>query len=108
MKEPFEKTTGNQLTFGEDGCLPCELFQHLRSTGQSVSALADADVQAELANAELSHGVLLFLTLVLKCRKKTSLIRENTWGNSYTQDGVTEGDTFLTSAAMLKIGTLAY
>lgn len=55
-----------RLTFGENWCLPCELLQHLGSTGQSVSALTDADVQAELANAELSHGVLLFLTLVLQ------------------------------------------
>ncbi len=54
------------LTLGEDGGLPCELLQHLSSTGQSVSALTDADVQAELANAELSHGVLLLLTLVLE------------------------------------------
>lgn len=53
------------LTLREHGCLPCELLQHLRSTGQSVTAFTHADVKAELANAELSHGVLLLLTLVL-------------------------------------------
>lgn len=53
-------------TLGEDWGLPRELLQHLGSSGQSVSALSHADVQAELANADLSHGVLLLLTLVLK------------------------------------------
>lgn len=53
------------LTLREHGCLPCELLQHLSSPGQSVTAFTDANVQAELANAKLSHGVLLLLTLVL-------------------------------------------
>lgn len=57
------------LTFGEDGSLPCELLQHFSSSGESVSALTDADVQAELADAELLHRVLLLLTLVLKPQK---------------------------------------
>lgn len=57
------------LTLGKDGGLPCELLQHFSSSGEPVSALTDADVQAELADAELSHRVLLLLTLVLKHTK---------------------------------------
>lgn len=62
------------LTLGEDRGLPCELLQHLSSTGQSVTTLTDADVQAELANAKLPHGVLLLLTLVLEDTKCTGLL----------------------------------
>lgn len=55
----------HSLTLGEDGSLARQLLQHLGSSGQPVSALTDADVQAELADAKLPHGVLLLLTLVL-------------------------------------------
>lgn len=61
------------LTLGEDRGLPCELLEHLSSTGQSVTTLTDTDVQAELANAKLPHGVLLLLTLVLEDTKCTGL-----------------------------------
>lgn len=54
------------FTFGEDRSLACELLQHLGGTGQPVTALTNADVQAQLANTQLPHGVLLLLTLVLK------------------------------------------
>lgn len=54
------------LTFGEDRSLACELLQHLGGTGQSVTTLTYTDVQAELANTQLPHGVLLLLTLVLQ------------------------------------------
>lgn len=60
----------NPLTLREDGSLSCELLQHFSSTGESVTTLTDADVQTELADAELSHGVLLLLTLVLKKKIK--------------------------------------
>lgn len=62
---PFHSSTQTPLTLWEDGSLSCELFQHLGSSGQSVSALTHTDVQAELADAELSHGIRLLLTLVL-------------------------------------------
>jgi hypothetical protein len=35
-----------------------QLFQHLGGTGKSVTRLADRDVQDELLDAELPHGVL--------------------------------------------------
>lgn len=71
--------TTSPPTLGEDGGLPCELLQHFSSSGQPVSALADADVQAELADAELSHGVLLLLTLVLENRKQIWLLQHRNW-----------------------------
>lgn len=54
------------FTFGEDRSLACELLQHLSSAGQPVTALTNTDVQAQFANAQLPHGVLLLLTLVLQ------------------------------------------
>jgi len=41
-----------------DGSLTAELFQHLGSTGQSVTRLADRDVEDELLDGELLHRVL--------------------------------------------------
>lgn len=58
------------FTFGEDRSLACELFQHLGSTGQPVTTLTYTDVQAQLANTQLPHGVLLLLGLVLHIKTK--------------------------------------
>jgi hypothetical protein len=46
-----------------DRGLTGELLQHLGGTGQSVTRLADRDVQDELLDAELPHGVLGLLRL---------------------------------------------
>lgn len=40
-----------------DRSLTAQLFKHLRSTGQSVTRLADTDVEHELLDAQLAHGV---------------------------------------------------
>lgn len=48
-----------------DGSLTAELLQHLGGTGQSVTRLADRDVQHELLDAQLAHGVC---ALVLSVR----------------------------------------
>jgi hypothetical protein len=40
-----------------DRSLTRQLLQHLRSTGQSIARLADGDVENELVDAQLSHGV---------------------------------------------------
>jgi hypothetical protein len=48
-----------------DRGLTGELLQHLGSTGQSVTRLADRDVQDELLDAELPHGVLGLLRLII-------------------------------------------
>jgi len=40
-----------------DRSLTAQLFQHLRSTGQSISRLSDRDVEDEFLDAELPHGV---------------------------------------------------
>lgn len=42
---------------GVDGSLTAELLEHLGGTGQSVTRLADGDVEDELLDAELPHGV---------------------------------------------------
>lgn len=59
-------------TLGEDGGLSGELLQHLGGPGQPVSTLPDADVQAQLADAEFLHGILLLLTLVLEKKHKVN------------------------------------
>lgn len=46
-----------------DGGLTGQLLEHLGGTGQSVTRLADRDVQDELLDAELPHGVLGLLRL---------------------------------------------
>ena len=46
------------LTLRVHGGLASELLEHLGGTGQSITALADANVEAELLNAELAHRVL--------------------------------------------------
>ena len=43
---------------GEDGGLAGQLLEHLGSSGQSVTALADANVQAKLADLQIPHGIL--------------------------------------------------
>jgi hypothetical protein len=45
-------------TLGVHGLLASQLFQHLGGTSQSVTRLAHTDVEAELANTQLPHGVL--------------------------------------------------
>ena len=44
-----------------DGCLAAKLLQHLGGSGQSVTRLADTDVEDKLLDAELPHGVLSLL-----------------------------------------------
>jgi len=44
-----------------DRSLTTQLFQHLRSTGKSVTRFSDRDVEDELLNAELLHGVAALL-----------------------------------------------
>jgi hypothetical protein len=40
-----------------DGGLTRELLQHLRCAGESVTRLANRDIESELLDAELTHGV---------------------------------------------------
>lgn len=42
---------------GVDGSLTGELLEHLGGTSKSVTRLSNGDVQNELLNAELAHGV---------------------------------------------------
>ena len=42
---------------GVDGSLTGQLLEHLGGTGQSVTRLADGDVEHELLDAQLAHGV---------------------------------------------------
>lgn len=53
--------TGRKRTV--DGGLTRELLEHLGGTSKSVTRLADRDVQDELLDAELPHGVLGLLRL---------------------------------------------
>jgi len=45
-----------------DRSLTTQLFQHLRSTGKSVTRFSDRDVEDELLDAELLHGVAALLS----------------------------------------------
>lgn len=51
----------SSLIFGKsltvDGSLTAQLLQHLGGTGQSVTRLANTDVEDELLDAQLTHGV---------------------------------------------------
>lgn len=66
-------------TLGEDGSLSGELFQHFSRTGQPVTALTHTDVQAQLADAQLPHRVLLLLTLVLYIQTNIEIKLRFTW-----------------------------
>jgi len=48
----------------KDGLLISELLEHLSGTGESVTRLADADVQNKLLDAGLTHRVVLLGLLV--------------------------------------------
>ncbi len=69
---------------GEDGGLACELLQHLGGPGQPVTRLADADVEAQLADAYLTHRVLRLVldhgldVLRLYTRMKIKFLKPNT------------------------------
>lgn len=54
---------GDQNEHTVDRSLTRQLLKHLGGTGQSVTRLADGDVEHELLDAELPHGVLGFLRL---------------------------------------------
>ena len=62
---PDAEGSDSVSSFGEHRGLAGELLQQLGCPGQPVSALPDADVEAELADAQFPHGVLL-LTLILR------------------------------------------
>ena len=51
------------FTLGKNGLLIGEGLEHLGGTGESITALTNADVHAELGDADLAHGVLLDLLL---------------------------------------------
>lgn len=51
-----EGTDGEAGT-GHDGGLAAELLEHLHGTGQTITGLSHADVDAELAHADLAHRV---------------------------------------------------
>lgn len=53
------------MTRTVDRSLTRQLLEHLGGTGQSVTRLADGDVEDELLDAELPHGVLGLLRLSL-------------------------------------------
>ena len=48
-----------------DGGLTAQLLEHLGGTSEPVTRLADGDVQDELGNAQLAHGVVGLLDRTL-------------------------------------------
>ena len=52
-----------------DWCLAAQLFEHFGSTSKPVSRLSDRDVEDELFDAELPHGVgtLILFRLGISC-----------------------------------------
>ena len=62
---PDAEGSASDSSFAEHWGLAHELLQHLGRPGQPVSALPDADVEAELADAKFPLGVFL-LTLILR------------------------------------------
>ena len=58
MKFPIQLQDAQRTV---DGGLTRKLLEHLGGTGKSVTRLADGNVQNELLNLELPHGVGSFL-----------------------------------------------
>lgn len=63
-----------------DRSLTAQLLKHLRSTGQSITRLADTDVEHELLDAQLAHGVG---ALVLSFRLHYLLESPDSHGESF-------------------------
>lgn len=53
--------SGSFLSLTVDGSLTRKLLEHLGGTGEPVTRLADGDVEDELLDLELPHGVLSLL-----------------------------------------------
>ena len=62
MRLEFAELIQSKAIRTVDRSLTAQLFQHLRSTGQSVTRLSDRDVEDELLDAELLHGVAALLS----------------------------------------------
>lgn len=54
---PDAESTDGVAGLGVDRSLTGQLLEHLRGTGQAITRLADGDVEDELLDAELPHGV---------------------------------------------------
>lgn len=54
---PDTESTDGVAGLGVDGSLTGQLLEHLRGTGQAITRLADGDVEDQLLDAELPHGV---------------------------------------------------
>lgn len=52
------RSSRNRLELTVDGGLTGQLLKHLGGTSKSVTRLANANVEDELLDAELPHGVL--------------------------------------------------
>jgi hypothetical protein len=67
---------GLALQHTVDGGLTRQLLEHLGGTGESVTRLADGNVQNELLNLQLPHGIVVLLgghgcgVLSMDCRRK--------------------------------------
>ena len=51
--------TKSVSSLGEDWLLACQLFQHTRRTGQSVTRLSDTAVEDQLVHFDFPHGIRL-------------------------------------------------
>jgi hypothetical protein len=60
------RNEGQKRTTGVDGLLTGELIQHLTSASKSVTRLTNANVDDELLNAKLAHGVVSLLLLLIR------------------------------------------
>ena len=54
---PDAEGTDSVAGLGVDGSLTAQLLEHLRGTSETITRLADRDVEDELLDAELPHGV---------------------------------------------------
>jgi hypothetical protein len=51
------ESTDGVAGLGVDGSLTAQLLEHLRGTSETITRLANGDVEDELLDAELPHGV---------------------------------------------------
>jgi len=63
----MKQTTKVKHTLRKYRLLASQLLEHLCSTGKPITRLSHTDVEAELANTQLLHGILL---LGLKIQSK--------------------------------------
>ena len=77
LVSPDAESTDSVSGLAVDGSLTAQLFKHLCRTGETITRLADGDVEDELLDAELPHGVGglgVGLSWLLVCAEQLAMV----------------------------------